>query len=73
MAYKCEVGQAFLSLFKAILSKKRMQVGQEKLIRYIHFNRHYNTLLIEHNTKLIKQLRTEMENFKPGQSKQKNY
>ena len=45
-----------------------MQVSQEKLLQYIHFNRQYNTLLIEHNTELIEhntelinQLRTEME------------
>ena len=38
-----------------------MQVSQEKLLQYIHFNRQYNTLLIDHNTKLIEQLRTEME------------
>ena len=66
-----------------------MQVGQEKLFRYIHFNRHYNTLLIEYNTKLINQLRTEIEKAKAtqpstqlevesdqpqsGQSKPKNY
>ena len=41
-----------------------MQVSQEKLLQYIHFNRQYNTLLIEHNTKLIEQLRTEMETVK---------
>ena len=41
-----------------------MQVSQEKLLQYIHFNRQYNSLLIEHNTKLIEQLRTEMETVK---------
>ena len=35
------------------------QVSQEKLLQYIHFNRHYNTLLVRHNTKLIEDLRTE--------------
>ena len=47
------------------------QVSQEKLLQYIHFNRHHNTILIEHNTKLINQLRTEMETVKAiqGQSK----
>ena len=46
------------------------QVSQEKLLQYIHFNRHHNTILIEHNTKLINQLRTEMEAVKAiqGQS-----
>ena len=34
------------------------QVSQEKLLQYIHFNRHYNTLLVRHNTKLIEDLRT---------------
>ena len=42
-----------------------MQVSQEKLLQYIHFNRQYNTLLIEHNTKLINQLRMEMDTVKP--------
>ena len=32
------------------------KVDQEKLLQYIHFNRHYNTLLVQHNTKLIKEL-----------------
>jgi len=41
-------------------------VSQEKLLQYIHFNRHYNTLLIQHNTKLINQLRTNLEQFLPG-------
>ena len=48
-----------------------MQVSQEKLLQYIHFNRQYNTLLIEHNneliehnTELINQLKTEMETVK---------
>ena len=44
-----------------------MQVSQEKLLQYIHFNRQYNTLLIEHNTKLINQLRMEMDTVKPTQ------
>ena len=39
--------------------KHFIQVAQEKLLQYIHFNRHYNTLLIEHNTKLIDQLKLE--------------
>ena len=34
-------------------------MSQEKLLHYIHFNRHYNTLLIQRNTKLINQLREE--------------
>ena len=34
-------------------------MSQEKLLQYIHFNRHYNTLLVRHNTKLIEDLRTE--------------
>jgi len=38
----------------------KCEVSQEKLLQYIHFNRQYNTLLIEHNTKLIDQLRTEV-------------
>jgi len=39
----------------------KCEVSQEKLLQYIHFNRHYNTLLIQHNTKLINQLGTDME------------
>ena len=34
-------------------------MSQEKLLQYIHFNRHHNTLLVQHNTKLIEDLRTE--------------
>ena len=51
------------------------QVSQEKLLQYIHFNRHHNTILIEHNTKLINQLRTEMEAVKAiqGQSTKTYY
>merc|ERR1712012_951029 len=28
------------------------KVNQEQLLQYIHFNRHHNTLLVQHNTKL---------------------
>jgi len=34
-------------------------VSQEKLLQYIHHNRHSNTLLVQHNTKLINKLRTD--------------
>ena len=34
-------------------------MSQEKLLQYIHHNRHSNTLLVQHNTKLINKLRTE--------------
>merc|ERR1712192_305589 len=44
----------------------KCEVSQEKLLQYIHFNRHYNTLLIQHNTKLINQLRAEMETVTEG-------
>ena len=35
-------------------------VSQEQLLQY---NRHHNTMLIEHNVKLTNELKTEMENF----------
>ena len=34
-------------------------MSQGQLLQYIHFNRHHNTLLVQHNTKLIEDLRTE--------------
>jgi len=34
-------------------------LSQEKLLQYIHHNRHSNTLLVQHNTKLIDKLRTD--------------
>ena len=35
------------------------QVSQGQLLQYIHFNRHHNTLLVQHNTKLTSELRTD--------------
>merc|ERR1719458_226381 len=32
-------------------------VSQESLLKYIHFNRHHNTLLIEHTVKMVKENR----------------
>ena len=34
-------------------------MSQEQLLQYIHFNRLHNTLLVQHNTKLTSELRTE--------------
>ena len=38
-------------------------VSQEQLLQYIRYNRHHNTMLIEHNVKLTNELKTGMENF----------
>jgi len=35
------------------------KVSQSQLLQYIHFNRHHNTLLVQHNTKLTSELRTD--------------
>lgn len=37
------------------------EVDQEKMLQYIHFNRHSNTLLIEHNRKLTRELEARVE------------
>ena len=37
-----------------------VQVNQETLVQYVNFNRLYNTLMIQHNAKLIDQLRTNI-------------
>ena len=42
------------------------QVTQEMLLQYVHFNRHYNTLLIQHNRELIDQLKTAVDSLLPG-------
>ena len=39
-------------------------MSQEKLLQYIHHNRRSNTLLVQHNNKLIDKLRTEVDNIK---------
>ena len=41
-----------------------MQVRQERLLQYIHFNRHYNTMLIEDAVKKIEGLKEEMAEVK---------
>ena len=33
------------------------EVSQKSLLKYIHFNRHHNTMLIEHNAKMVKENR----------------
>ena len=35
----------------------KCEVSQESLLKYIHFNRHHNTLLIEHTVKMVKENR----------------
>ena len=52
-------GNVFLPFYKYAA-----QVAQEKLLQYIHFNRHSNTLLIEHNAKLINELKTKTNQVK---------
>ena len=37
-------------------------MSQEKLLQYIHHNRHSNTLLVQHNKKQIDKLRIENQN-----------
>ena len=37
-----------------------MQVSQERLLQYIHFNRHHNTMLINDAVKKIVELEKEM-------------
>ena len=37
-----------------------MQVSQERLLQYIHFNRHHNTMLINDAVKKIEELKEEM-------------
>ena len=39
-------------------------MSQEKLLQYIHHNRHSNRLLVQNNNKQIDQLRTEIDNIK---------
>merc|ERR1712150_171301 len=39
-------------------------VSQESLLKYIHFNRHHNTLLIEHNAKMVKENRRLIDDIK---------
>ena len=36
-------------------------VDWKKMLQYIHFNRHSNTLLIEHNMKLIRELKASVQ------------
>ena len=43
-------------------------MSQEQLLQYIHFNRNHNTLLVQHNTKQIKELRTDVDHIKAEQS-----
>ena len=43
-----------------------VQVSQETLVQYVHFNRLYNTLMIQHNAKLIDHLRTNIETLVGG-------
>ena len=37
-------------------------MSQEKLLQYIHHNRHSNTLLVQHNNKQIDKLRIQNQN-----------
>ena len=39
------------------------QVTQEQLLHYVHFNRHHNTMIVQHNTKLIDRLRWESKDL----------
>ena len=39
-------------------------VSQESLLKYIHFNRHHNTLLIEHTVKMVKENRQLIDEIK---------
>merc|ERR1719458_2301716 len=39
-------------------------VSQESLLKYIHFNRHHNTLLIEHTVKMVKENRRLIDDIK---------
>jgi len=56
--FLCDVFQVELAL------TYNCEVAQEKLLQYIHFNRHSNTLLIEHNAKLINELKTKTNQVK---------
>ena len=42
------------------LRKFHAQVSQERLLQYIHFNRHHNTMLIDDAVKRIEELKEEM-------------
>ena len=46
-----------------------MQVSQERLLQYIHFNRHHNTMLINDAVKKIVELEEEMAKLRQDNSK----
>ena len=39
---------------------RTVQVSQERLLQYIHFNRHHNTMLIDDAVKKIEELKEEI-------------